>query len=198
MAETTTARKPSLRPRTTTDTQPVKAEQRPTLQLVPAVPDIETETGNLNSETETAPPPDDLFPQVSASDGANGGTVRDRVSGFWASTTAVAGRTQAYWTPPAIFTDRPASVADLADYARHAPWTAQNAGLIRKAGNVYWSGLALPYTAISRYREWMVQRPGRLAAHLGVLKLFTLTTPGMWVVDHLVYPVAQFAGHVFL
>lgn len=197
MAENATARKPSPRPRSLDD----PALDRPTLRVVPldyTPPPTEAETGNLKPETEQAPTRRFKFPQVSGSDGANPEAARQRISVFWASTKAAAGRSRDYWTPPGILTDRPESVEQLAEYSRYAPWTAQKTGVIRAAGTAYWVGLALPYTAVSRYREWVVQRPARLVAHLGVIKLLSLTTPGIWVVDHLVYPVAQFAGHIFL
>lgn len=103
-----------------------------------------------------------------------------------------------YWTPPAVFTDRPASLEELAAYAKHAPWTHQQAGIIRASGVAYYRFLAYPYTAVSRYREWFAQRPLRLVALLGGLKLAALTGPGDWVVHTVVYPAAQFAGHLFL
>jgi hypothetical protein len=116
----------------------------------------------------------------------------------WASLKAAGGRVGSYWTPPALFTDQPASLAELGEYARHAPWAHQQHGPIRAAGIGYWRALAYPYTAVSRYREWVFQRPGRLLAHLGAIKLLAHTTPGIWVVDHIVYPAASLAGHILL
>lgn len=189
--------RPSPRPRPAGE--PSRPVDRPDLRVVPrpADPD-EAEIRKLQPETVEAPAPSITFPQVNGSDGANADTEPGQVSGFRASIKAAAARTGAYWTPPALLTEQPASLAELADYARSAPWTAQRKGAVRKAGIVYGSGLALPYTAVSRYREWVVQRPLRLAAHIGGIKLLAQTTPGIWVVDHLVYPVVQFAGHLFL
>ena len=201
MTEAATARRrPSPRPRPA-DTTTVTADERPTLQLVPPpvdLPPVDPETCNLNPATDNTPTPEITNPQVSASDSANADVVASRIAGLWAATKAAAGRTGTYWTPPSIATDQPASLAELAHYSRHAPWTTQPRGSIRKAGTTYWAGIALPYTAVSRYREWVVQRPGRLIAHLAAIKVLTATTPGIWVVDHLVYPVARLAGHVFL
>ncbi|WP_433730941.1 hypothetical protein ACQP2Y_21400 [Actinoplanes sp. CA-051413] len=203
---TAEARRPSPRPRPAG--APSRPVDRPELRIVPPPPDdmfvddpaapVQAEACTLQPEADETTTPTAEFPQVNVNtDGAHPDPARSRVQALWASTRAVAGRTGAYWTPPALFTDQPASLAELADYARHAPWTAQNRSVIRKAGVVYHGG-AYAYTVVSRYREWVVQRPGRLAVHLGAIKILALTTPGIWVVDHLVYPVAQFAGHLFL
>ena len=134
------------------------------------------------------------------------------VSSDWVSARVAA--STAYWTPPAVFTDKPASLAELAEYARHAPWTDQayiaqpytdettkkqvKTGPIRAAGIWYYRGLAYPYTVISRYREWFVQRPMRLVALVGAVKLAAATDPGIWAVHHLIYPAATLAGRIFL
>lgn len=185
----TATRRPSPYPRA------AESVSRPAAAHLRVVPEPDT----LQSATpEPAIGEDTPLDHVSAAhdlaDGAQTGPVAELDAGspgLWA-------RSKAYWTPPQIFTDRPASLAELADYAKHAPWTHQNSGLIRGAGIGYYRTLAYPYTAVSRYREWMFQRPGRLLLHLAGVKLFALTGPGIWVVDHIVYPAAQFAGHVFL
>jgi hypothetical protein len=110
----------------------------------------------------------------------------------------LAAASRAYWTAPSIFTDRPASLEELAAYAKRAPWTHQQTGIIRAAGVGYYRTIAYPYTVVSRYREWFAQRPLRFAALLGGIKLFALTGPGDWVVHTVVYPAAQLAGHIFL
>lgn len=165
------------------------ADPRPHLHVVSG-------KATLQSETATRPttPADHVSAGQIISDGAQATPRRLQIAGW----RALCKRTLAYWTPPAMFTDQPASMADLADYARHAPWTSQTSGAIRTAGIAYWNGLALPYTATARYREWVFQRPGRLAAHLAGLKLFALTTPGIWAVDHLIYPAAHLVGQILL
>jgi hypothetical protein len=97
-----------------------------------------------------------------------------------------------------VFTERPPSLADLHAYARQAPWTAQQTGLIRGAGVGYYRFVAYPRTVYLRYKAWFWERPLRLAAYAGGLKLASMTGPGGWVVDHVVYPAAQLAGHIFL
>ncbi len=114
----------------------------------------------------------------------------------WAKRTY--GSARAYWTPPSVYTDPPASLRELAAYAKTGPWTHQDRGLLRAAGVWHYRLFGYPYTVVSRYREWVFQRPLRLAAHVGLLKLSASTAPGIWVVDHIVYPVAHLAGRIFL
>lgn len=104
----------------------------------------------------------------------------------------------AYLTPPQVFTDRPASLAELAEYARYAQWTTQDAGLVRACGIWWYRLVGYPKTVTGRYAEWIWQRPGRAIPALLTVKLIAHTTPGAWVVDHVVYPAAQLAGHIFL
>lgn len=134
--------------------------------------------------------------------GQSGSTVGDDVtvseSGFRVRLAAAVTATRDYWTAPAVFTDRPASLAELAEYAKQAPWTHERTGLVRGLGVGYYRSFAYPYTVVSRYREWFAQRPLRLLALAGGVKLAALTGPGSWAVDHLVYPAAHLAGHIFL
>jgi hypothetical protein len=131
----------------------------------------------------------DQGPRPEAQASENG--LFDRARHAWKATAA-------YWTPPSLFTDQPASLQDLAAYARSAPWTAQQAGIFRAAGSSYYRWCAYPVTVVCRYTEWVWQRPGRLAAHAALTKLFALTGPGIWVVDHIVYPAAHTVGHILL
>lgn len=189
MTETATAGtyRPSPKPR------PAAGQSRPDSPHLHVVrPDSEVPTSGNPADT----------PTETITAGQNGSSTahapdfsdidfRTRTGSLWQAS-------KAYWTPPAVFTDRPASLAELAEYARHAPWTAQQTGIVRKAGIGYQLGVAYPYTVISRYREWFAQRPLRFAALLTGVKLASMTGPGAWVVDHLVYPAARFAGHIFL
>lgn len=176
--------RPSPRPRPAGQSRPDSAH----LHVVPE-PTLQPET----AAAKNTPRSEDS--QVSdvpgTADSAIPAPVRSRIAEFRAAS-------RAYWTPPAIFTERPPALTDLAVYARHAPWTHQQAGILRKAGVGYQHTVAIPYTVISRYREWLVQRPLRLAALAGGIKVFSLTGPGIWVVDHIVYPAARIAGHILL
>jgi hypothetical protein len=187
VTETTAAAyRPSPRPR------PAGTPSRPApnhLHVVPAPNTLQPETA-----TGEATPTDDVSAAQIVSDGANPGARRLQIAGL----RALYGRTRDYWTPPAIFTDQPASLADLADYARTAAWAHQPTGPLRAAGISFHYGIGYPYTVYSRYREWAFQRPGRLTAHLAGIKLLALTGPGIWLADHLIYPAARLVGHILL
>ena len=199
--------RPSPRP------HPAAAPSRPTedrrLKVVP--------TADSPPEVPTSGNPAEA-PQEIVSAGQSGSpteaTSENRLSGLRTKAATAWTASRAYWTPPAVFTDKPASLADLAAYARHAPWTAQpyiaqpytdehtkklvKTGLVRAAGIWYYRSLAYPWTVVSRYLEWFAQRPMRAVALLGGVKIFALTGPGSWAVDHIVYPAAHLAGHLFL
>lgn len=186
--------RPSPRPR------PAGAPSRPVdghrLHVVPPpadpqVSDSEVPTSGISGDSAGATPESITAGQSGSAVTVTRPGFRVRVAGTWAAS-------RTYWTPPAVFTDRPASLHDLAAYAKQAPWTAQQTGLIRAFGVGYYRYGAYPYTVVSRYREWFVQRPLRYAALLGGVKLAALTGPGHWVVHTVVYPAAQFAGHIFL
>ena len=172
--------------------RPAAAQPRPNPTHLRAVPDEPT------LQPETAIPDNTSADHVSAgqivSDDANPGAAALQIAGW----RALYARSLDYWTSPAIHTDQPASMAELASYARTAPWTAQTSGPLRTAGIVYGLGIALPYTYTTRYREWVAQRPGRLLLHLGGIKLAAMTGPGIWAVDHLIYPAARLVGQILL
>lgn len=180
------ARRPSPHPRPD-DGQPRPAAA-PHLRVVPE-PTLQSET----AIGDTLPPVGVPAGQ-NVADHATSAPISEpgsRIARVW-------GVSKAYWTPPAIFTDQAPALTDVAAYAKTAPWTHQHTGPIRKLGVAYGTGFAVPYTVWSRYKEHVVQRPGRLAAHLGLFKLFALTGPGIWLVDHLIYPAARIVGHLFL
>jgi hypothetical protein len=122
------------------------------------------------------------------------GRVRDFRVGF----RTFLGASRTYWNPPSVFTDQPASLQDLVTYAEQAPWTQAKTGPVRAFGIWYQRLIAIPYTVTGRYTEWFAQRPLRFAALLGGIKLASMTGPGGWVVDHIVYPAAQLAGRILL
>lgn len=181
-----TAYRPSPRPR------PAGALTRPAdgpkLHVVP--------DAGLQPETATTQiPPVDHIP--AGQDLAVRG-FRARIAGFAAPFRSLAASSRAYWTPPAGFLNQPASLADLAAYARTAPWTAQQSGLIRTAGICWYRYVGYPTTVACRYWEWVWQRPGRVLFHAGGIKILAMTGPGGFVVDHVIYPAASLAGHIFL
>lgn len=165
------------------------ADPRPHLRAVPNPDTLQPETA-----TEENTPSGHVSAGQIVSDDANPGAGPLQIAGW----RAAVARSRDYWTPPAIHTDQPASMAELAAYARTAPWTAQTSGPLRTAGVIYGYGVAVPYTYTTRYREWVAQRPGRLLLHLGGIKLAAMTGPGIWLVDHLIYPAAHLVGQILL
>lgn len=174
-------RRPSPYPRTRVD--------GPTLHVVPTVTQGDPETCNAESAGALTEPKIKANATDTLKSAITAGSSR---VGVWVAAS------RAYWTPPQVFTDRPASLADLAEYARTAPWTTQDAGIVRAGGVWYYRLVAYPYTVVSRYREWFAQRPLRLVALAGSVKLAAATDPGVWVVNHVVYPVFTAAGRVLL
>lgn len=192
MTDAAQAYRPSPRPRPAgAPSRPVEA---PRLHVVPPPADPGSEVPT--SERRQGAPTDSVAAGQSGSSTETAGSTSDL--GFRVHVATVWSATRAYWTPPVVFTAQPASLADLAAYAKQAPWTSQDAGLIRSFGVWYYRAFGYPYTVISRYREWFAQRPLRFAALLGGIKLAALTGPGSWVVHTVVYPAAQYAGHIFL
>lgn len=172
---------------------PAGAARRPSPRPLRVVPDPPP----AGSEVPTSGNPGSR-PVESISAGQDGSTQVSEVPGFRVRAAGWWATTRSYWTPPAGFTDRPASLQELAAYARHAPWTAQQSGPLRALGVGWYRLVGYPKTVKNRYSEWVWQRPLRLAAHIGVIKLVSLTGPGAWTVDHIVYPAAQLAGRIFL
>lgn len=118
-------------------------------------------------------------------------TERDRW-GEWGA------RFLTYFTPPTVLTDRPAAIPELAVYAHEGGWTRQQHGALRASGIWWWRLVGLPKTVISRYREWIWQRPGRAIPVLLLVKLLALTGPGTWAVNHLFLPAARAAVWLLL
>jgi hypothetical protein len=103
-----------------------------------------------------------------------------------------------YVTPPAVLTDRPASVAELSAYAHRAGWTARSDGPLRVAGVWWFRLIGLPLTVAGRYVEWIAQRPGRAIPVFGLWKLVILTGGGPWFADHVIRPVGHVLAWVLL
>jgi hypothetical protein len=103
---------------------------------------------------------------------------------------------RAYLTPPSVWTEQPASMAELAAYARWGAWT--NSTGLRRAGLCWHWLVSLPVTTICRYGEWIAQRPGRLIPVYVLWKLLISTGPGPWAADHLVRPLLGLAAWVLL
>jgi hypothetical protein len=107
-------------------------------------------------------------------------------------------RARSYLIPPAVLTQPPATVAELAAYARTGAWTRRRSGMVRAAG-VWWFRLVgLPYTVVCRYGEWVAQRPGRAIPVLLFVKVMASTSWGGWTVEHLIEPASRAAIWLFL
>lgn len=188
MTDQATARRPSPRPRPAG--APSRPGEAPRLHVVPQPADtLQPEPCN----DENTP-----LAHVSAGQDLAGGATSPPVAVPAAGWRAYLAAARRYWTPPAVFTERPPSLANLAAYAKQAPWTHQQAGPIRTAGIAYYRFAGYPYTVCSRYTEWFAQRPMRMVCLLGGIKLLALTGPGDWAVHTLVYPAAHLAGRIFL
>ncbi|MGW1059377.1 hypothetical protein [Micromonospora rubida] len=118
-------------------------------------------------------------------------TFRDRLVGWL-------GASRAYWVPPNLLTQPPASVAELAAYAHHAGWTKRTTGPVRGLGVAWHRAVSLPVTTVCRYVEWTAQRPLRAGAVFGVWKLFILTGPGPAISDNVIRPALGVLAWVLL
>lgn len=92
---------------------------------------------------------------------------------------ALGRRLRAYWTPPQVWAEPPASLAELARYARFGEWTKQD-GPVRFLGIAY-SWLAVAASTGLYYAAWILQRPGRLVTFLTVYGLLAHTPIGAWL-----------------
>jgi hypothetical protein len=165
------------------------ADPRTRLHVVPEPATLQSETA-----TSTCTPTEHVSAAQIVSDSANPDAGPLQIAGW----RGLYERTRGYWTPPAIFTQTPATLAELAEYARYAPWTQQSSGIFRAAGIGYYRLVAYPATVGHRYGEWVAQRPGRLLIHMAGIKLAAMTGPGIWLVDHLIYPAARIVGQILL
>lgn len=175
MTVTEARRRPSPYPRPTTEAPPTSTE---------------SETEPCTAASEEVPAERETRPTRLASLQS---AITDRDT--WGR-LLVASR--AYVTPPSIFTDPAPSLPELSQYAHRGAWTAHTTGTRRALGVVWWRLIAYPKTALNRLDEFIWQRPGRLLAVALLTKLIAHTTPGTWVVDNIIVPVAHGALWLFL
>ncbi len=97
----------------------------------------------------------------------------------------------AYFTPPAVLTNKPDSIPELRAYARTGGWTRRLDGPVRRFGVWWFRLIALPLAVLLRTVEWIAVRPGRTLTVVGLYVLVRATTPGEWVVDNVLNPFAQ-------
>jgi hypothetical protein len=63
-----------------------------------------------------------------------------------------------------IWSDKPASPAEVVRYARDGAWCSADSRFWRFAGRTYAVLVAIPATVLLDVTEWLIQRPGRVAA----------------------------------
>ena len=63
-----------------------------------------------------------------------------------------------------VWADKPGSPADVVRYARDGAWCSPDSRFWRFAGRVYAALVAVPVTVLLDLAEWLIQRPGRVAA----------------------------------
>lgn len=106
-------------------------------------------------------------------------------------------RSRAYWVPPRLLTDPPPTMAALSAYAHRGGYTRQD-GPARRLGVAWFACVALPTVLVCRYVAWFAERPGRWLAAALVWQALIRSTPGLWLVDHLIHPILAAAAWVFL
>ena len=129
----------------------------------------ETPHSALNSAPDSGDTPS---PSGGASDEVI--TFKDAV-GQWLRTSAAPALSGL--RPPMVWTQPPASLKDLATYAKEAPWAART-GPIRVAGRVWCWLVAVPVSTLAYYLAWLCQRPSRLITVFVLYAVLTQTTPG--------------------
>lgn len=83
-------------------------------------------------------------------------------------------------TPPTVWADCPASLRELALYARHSAWGPQN-GFIRGCG-VWWCRLiGIPVSTVAYYIAWIAQRPSRTFVTVLLCAVLAHTKFGGWL-----------------
>lgn len=121
----------------------------------------EVKASTVQPQPDSAPHPDP--PKVTASDYA----------------ADAAAWVQGTFTPPDVWRDPSASLADRWAYATQGEWTGQ--GFIRTAGQVYALAIALPAAAVCRVADWVIERPGRAAAAGVLLAVLAQFPPVSWL-----------------
>lgn len=78
---------------------------------------------------------------------------------------------------PSVWSEAPATPAELVRYARDGEWCAPDSTRLRGAGQAYSWAVAIPASVLAYVAAWVVQRPGRLAAVVLLLVVLALFTP---------------------
>ncbi|REF00341.1 hypothetical protein [Thermomonospora umbrina] len=89
-------------------------------------------------------------------------------------------RLAAAFTPPDMWSQPAASLAERWSYATRGEWTGD--GALRKAGQVYCLAVALPAAGLCRLIDWVTERPARLLATVVLLVLLHRLPPLSWLI----------------
>ncbi|MEO3930935.1 hypothetical protein ABGB07_44900 [Micromonosporaceae bacterium B7E4] len=104
---------------------------------------------------------------------------------------------RAYFTPPPMLTERRPAAETMRLYARRGQY-APLTGSRRALGIAWCNAVAVPYTAWSRTKEWVVERPTRYLVVAVTVKLLSELPPVEWTVDTIVKPGAAFVLWLFV
>jgi hypothetical protein len=177
------APEPALAPESVPDDVTVGNSPVSTLQSTDSAPEqVESQENgaeSLHSPTESPVQTPDYV-----------ATLRDRVRAWLLAM-------RAYITPPQVWAEPPASMAELAAYARWGAWTSST-GPVRRLGIVWHRLVGVPVTTVCRYVEWIGQRPGRAIPVFLLWKLFISTGPGPALAAHVIRPVLAAVAWAFL
>lgn len=78
---------------------------------------------------------------------------------------------------PSVWSEAPATPAELVRYADDGEWCAPHSARLRAAGRAYCWAVAIPVSVLAYVLAWLVQRPARLAAVLLLVVVLHLFTP---------------------
>lgn len=97
-----------------------------------------------------------------------------------------------------MLTERRPAAEQMRAYARRARYTEHLTGPRRALGVAWCNGVAIPYIAWSRTKEWVAERPARFLAVAVTTKLLSELPPVEWAVDNVIKPGAAFALWLFV
>ncbi|GAA1707627.1 hypothetical protein [Fodinicola feengrottensis] len=75
-----------------------------------------------------------------------------------------------------LWREAPASIADLAGYAKAAPWAGDDSPVLAALGRLYAIGIGIPASVLLYALAWVLQRPMRLLFGLFVIAVVWLAS----------------------
>lgn len=103
-----------------------------------------------------------------------------------------------HFTPPELLTERRPALDTMREYAARGRYTEHLHGAVRALGKAWLVLVAAPALVAARLFEWLLERPGRFAVAVVVVKLLSTLPPVGWLVDHVITPGADRALWLFL